>query len=71
MIKEHDIVDLARDHPQRGLKKGQIGTVVTVHDLTGYEVEFVSDGKIIAVVAISGELVLPASEQQQLSSVAP
>jgi Domain of unknown function (DUF4926) len=68
MIKEHDIVVLACDLPERGLKKGQIGAVVMIHDSAGYEVEFVgSDGKTITVVPLSAELVLPASPEEQSS----
>jgi hypothetical protein len=71
MIKEHDIVALVRDLPERGLKKGQSGAVVMVHDSARYEVEFVgSDGKTIAVVPLSAELVLPASVEEQSSSMA-
>ena len=62
MIKEHDIVALVRDLPERGLKQEQIGVVVMVHDSVGYEVEFVGpNGKPISVVALSADFVRPAS----------
>jgi hypothetical protein len=62
MIREHDMVVLVRDLPERGLKKGQIGAVVMVHDSAGYEVEFVdSDGKTIAVVPLSADFLRSAS----------
>jgi Domain of unknown function (DUF4926) len=69
MIKEHDMVALVRDLPERGLKKGQIGAVVMVHDSAGCEVEFVgSNGKTIAVVPLSAELVAPVAEEQSSSA---
>ncbi len=55
MIGELDDVVLERDLPQHGLKRGDIGTVVLVHDQgRGYEVEFTSlDGETVAVVTLS------------------
>ncbi len=55
MIGELDDVVLERDLPPHGLKRGDIGTVVLVHDRgRGYEVEFTSlDGETIAVVTLS------------------
>jgi hypothetical protein len=71
MIKEHDMVTLVRDLPERGLKKGQIGAVVMIHDSTGFEVEFVGpNGKTIAVVPLSAELVQPAAADRQSRSAA-
>ena len=62
MIKEHDMVVLVCDLPERGLKKGQLGVVVMVHDAAGYEVEFVdSNDKTIAVVPLSADFLRPAS----------
>ncbi len=51
MIKEFDQVILAIDKPELNLKKGDIGTVVMVHDGgKGYEVEFVTlDGQTLSV----------------------
>jgi hypothetical protein len=69
MIKEHDIVTLVRDLPERGLKCGQIGAVVMVHDSSGYEVEFVdSNRKTVAVVSVSADFVRPASADEQPQS---
>jgi hypothetical protein len=59
VINELDYVVLERDLPQFGLKRGDVGTVVLVHDNgTGYEVEFTAlDGETIAVTTLSrGEL---------------
>ena len=55
MIGELDDVVLERDLPRQSLKRGDIGTVVLVHDQgRGYEVEFTSlDGETVAVVTLS------------------
>jgi hypothetical protein len=43
VIKEHDMVAMAVDRPEVGLKSGDIGTVVFMHDNgRAYEVEFVA-----------------------------
>ena len=54
MIKELDRIILTADQPEHGLKAGDVGTVVLVHDRGGYEVEFTTlDGATIAVVSLS------------------
>jgi len=64
MIKEHDCVVLTQDLPAEGLRSGDIGTVVHIHqDGAGYEVEFITlAGETVAVVTL-----LPP----QLRSIAP
>jgi hypothetical protein len=54
MIREHDCVVLTHDLPEEGLKAGDIGTVVHIHqDGAGYEVEFMTlAGETVAVVAL-------------------
>ena len=54
MIQELDDVILNYDLPQYGLKEGDIGTAVLVHnDGEGYEVEFTSlDGETLAIVTL-------------------
>jgi len=53
MIKELDTVVLTEDLPEHGLKRGDLGTVVLVHDPEGYEVEFLTlDGQTFAVVSL-------------------
>jgi len=54
VIAELDDVILERDLPRHGLTRGDIGTVVLVHDGgQGYEVEFTAlDGETIAVVTL-------------------
>lgn len=58
MIKELECVALKCDLPEHGLKKGDLGTVVLVHDHAGYEVEFMTlKGETIAVLSLSPEQV--------------
>jgi len=54
MIKEHDCVVLTADVPEFGLRAGDIGTVVHVHDAgRGYEVEFMTlTGETVAVATL-------------------
>jgi hypothetical protein len=53
-IHEHDLVVLTRDLADSGLKSGDIGTVVHVHDRSaGYEVEFLTlCGTTVAVITL-------------------
>ena len=54
-----DVVALTADLPERGLRQGQVGTVVeTLHDDT-YEVEFSdNEGRTYATAALKGEQLL-------------
>jgi hypothetical protein len=54
MIKEHDSVVLTEDLPEEGLKAGDIGTVVHIHQGgAGYEVEFMTlAGETVAVATL-------------------
>jgi hypothetical protein len=54
MIKEHDSVVLTQDLAVEGLKAGDIGTVVHIHDAgAGYEVEFMTlVGETVTVVTL-------------------
>ena len=53
MLKELETVVLMEDLPEYALKQGDIGTVVLVHDLAGYEVEFMTlNGETLAVVSL-------------------
>ena len=59
MTKEHDSVVLAADLPEYSLQRGDIGTVVLVHqDDRGYEVEFITlEGETLAVLTLmSGQV---------------
>ena len=64
MIKEHECVVLTQDVAAEGLKAGDIGTVVHVHEGdVGYEVEFMTlAGETVTVVTL-----LPL----QLRAIAP
>lgn len=54
MINELDQVVLREDIPESGLKAGDVGTVVLVHQgRKGFELEFVAlDGETIAIVSV-------------------
>jgi hypothetical protein len=54
MIREHESVVLDDDLPEKGLKHGDIGTVVMVHrKKRAYEVEFMTlHGDTVAVVTL-------------------
>lgn len=54
MISELDNVVLECELPENGLARGDVGTVVLVHEGgKGYEVEFVAlDGETVAVVTL-------------------
>ncbi len=66
MIHELDSVVLTEDILERGLKRGDIGTVVLIHqDNAGYEVEFITlDGETIAVVSVLSSQVRPIGQRE-------
>jgi hypothetical protein len=68
VLNELDLVTLQQDIPDRGLKRGDVGTVVFVHNEgRGYEVEFVrADGKTLGVETLSAGQVKPFSGKQIL-----
>jgi hypothetical protein len=59
MINEHEEIVLADDLPEYGLKRGDIGTVVYIHQGgKGYEVEFITlDGETLAVASVTASQV--------------
>ena len=63
MINEHDCVVLTKDLPDEGLKAGDIGTVVHIHQAgAGYEVEFMTlAGETICVATLLAAHVRPIS----------
>ena len=64
MIRELDNVVLTVDLPEHRLKKGDVGTVVLLHDRRGYEVEFITlDGSTLAVVSLSVDQVRPVGRE--------
>jgi Domain of unknown function (DUF4926) len=66
-----DTVVLDKDLPQHGLRRGDLGAVVEIHDQDGLEVEFVTaSGKTEAVVTLSTDDVR-AVEDGDLVAVRP
>ena len=65
MIKEHDCVVLMQDLPDAGLKAGDIGTVVHIHqNVAGYEVEFMTlAGETLAVETLLSSQVRPIARR--------
>jgi hypothetical protein len=65
MLKELDTVVLAVDLPEHGLSRGDLGTVVLVHENKGYEVEFMTlDGETLAVVSLFANQVRPVGHRE-------
>ena len=65
MLKELDTVVLAADLPEHGLSRGDLGTIVLVHEGKGYEVEFMAlDGEMLAVVSLFAEQVRPVGHRE-------
>jgi hypothetical protein len=64
-IKEHNCVVLTSDLPSDGLKAGDVGTVVHIHDAgAAYEVEFMTfTGNTIAVATVDAAALRPVSER--------
>ena len=65
MINEHDCEVLLKDIPEEGLKAGDIGTIVHVHNGgTGYEVEFMTlTGETVAVVTLMANQLRPIARR--------
>ena len=68
MIRELDLVALARDVPEHGLQSGDVGTVVHCYeDGAALEVEFVTaGGKTLAVLTLDSVDVRPMQSGQIL-----
>jgi len=66
MIEELADVILTCDLAEHGLARGDIGTVVLVHEKgKGYEVEFTTlDGEIIAIVTLTAKQVRPSKPKE-------
>lgn len=62
MIEELDRVVLNRDFPDDGLKEGDIGTVVMVHEGgKGFEIEFVAlTGETVTVITVNADQIREA-----------
>lgn len=61
MFNELDRVVLDEDFPANGLKAGDVGTIVMVHQGgTGFEVEFVAlDGETVGVITANADQLRP------------
>jgi hypothetical protein len=58
-IRLLDVVALTADLPERGLRQGQVGTVVETLNDDAYEVEFSdNEGRTYATAAVKGDLLL-------------
>ena len=58
-MKILDVVALTEDLPQKGLCKGQVGTIIEQLDPQVYEVEFSGlDGKTYATAAVPEKLLI-------------
>jgi hypothetical protein len=66
VLRELESVVLTTDLPEHGLKSGDIGTIILVHeDGKGYEVEFMTlDGETVAVVSLSASQVRPIGTRE-------
>ena len=66
MMEELERIVLTRDLSEHGLKRGDIGTVVLVHQGgQGYEVEFVTlGGETVGVVSLFPEQIRPVGQQE-------
>ena len=66
MIEELEDVILTCDLPEHGLRRGDIGTVVLVHQAgKGVEVEFTTlDGETVAIVTLMAEQVRPSKPRE-------
>lgn len=66
-----DVVVLTSDSPQHGLRRGDLGTVVEIHNLTSFIVEFVAaSGRTQALVTL-GPGDVRAVEDNDLVTVRP
>ena len=65
-MKELETVVLAEDLPEHGLRAGDIGTIVLVHDAgAGFEVEFMTlGGQTVAVVTLEPSQVRPVGRDE-------
>ncbi len=70
MINELDLVVLLNDMPDRGLRKGDVGTVVMIHDMSrGYEVEFSTFGGLTIAVATLATNAIRAVGRREIAHV--
>ena len=65
MFAEHDRIVLLKDVPQEGLKSGDVGTIVHVHDREeAFEVEFFTlAGATAAIATVLPSQVRPVNDK--------
>jgi hypothetical protein len=70
MIEQYKEAVLTKDLPEKGLKAGDVGTVVEVHEGeagAGYSLEFFSpSGATVAVATVAADATRPASSDEVL-----
>ncbi len=66
MIKEHDRVVLREEIPDQGLKTGDVGTVIHVHNKgEAFEVELIAlDGETLAIATLDASQVRPVQREE-------
>ena len=70
--KEHEPVVLRKDHPEHGLKAGDVGAVVLVLPDGMYEVEFVkSEGRTVALLTLKEYELAPFQGRALLRALNP
>ncbi len=66
--RELDTVVLDRDLPESGLRRGDLGAIVSLYDSDGIEVEFVTaSGKTEALVSLKTSDVRPVASTDLVS----
>ena len=65
MIQEHDCIVLTQNLPDEGLRAGDVGTVVHIHQGgAAYEVEFVTlTGQTVAVATVRASQLRPVNRR--------
>ena len=59
-VKLLDVVALTENIPERGLARGQVGTVVEIYGPDAYEVEFCDDdGRTYALLSLHANQLMP------------
>jgi Domain of unknown function (DUF4926) len=65
VLEETELAVLTVDLPEYGLRAGDVGTIVLVHERNGYEVEFMTlDGEMVAVTSLLAAQVRPITSRE-------
>jgi hypothetical protein len=72
VIAEHERAVLTQDVPEKGLKAGDVGTVISVHttqadgeERAGYTLEFLSpSGETVAIATVFADAVRPVGPRE-------